>query len=173
MSKISMNHEESPKLNQKIRLSFALACGLSLFTPVLAGCASIASVEPAADAGNPVCAEMMVVLPQFIGDSELRTTNSQATAAWGDPSKVVLRCGVEVPSPTTDPCVSVNEVDWIAHEGKDGIWTLTTYGRTPATEVLLDPQVIPSSTVLATLSEAASRIPAQGACVSVEKDVEL
>ncbi|MGP5587355.1 DUF3515 domain-containing protein [Glutamicibacter ardleyensis] len=144
-----------------------------MITPIFAGCASLAAVEPASDAGNPVCAEMMVILPQFIGDAERRSTNSQATATWGDPSQVVLRCGVEVPGPTTDPCVSVNEVDWIAHEGEDGVWTLTTYGRTPATEVVLDPQVIPSSTVLASLSQAASRIPAQGACLSVEKNVDL
>ncbi|MGP4991792.1 DUF3515 domain-containing protein [Glutamicibacter ardleyensis] len=144
-----------------------------MITPLLAGCSSLAAVEPASDAGNPVCAEMMVILPQFIGDAERRSTNSQATAAWGDPSQVVLRCGVQVPGPTTDPCVSVNEVDWIAHEGEDGVWTLTTYGRTPATEVVLDPQVIPSSTVLASLSQAASRIPAQGACLSVEKNVDL
>lgn len=120
-----------------------------------------------------MCAEMMVILPEFVGDAERRGTNSQSTSVWGDPSKVVLRCGVEVPGPTTDPCVSVNDVDWIAREGDDGVWTLTTYGRTPATEVVLDPQVIPSSTVLASLSQAASRIPAEGACLSVDKNVNL
>ncbi|GAA1410657.1 hypothetical protein AUR04nite_12860 [Glutamicibacter uratoxydans] len=109
------------------------------------------------------------MLPEVIGDAERRPTSSQATSAWGDPSQVVLRCGVEAPGPTTDPCVSVNNVDWVAHEDKSGIWTLTTYGRTPATEVVLDPNVIPSSTVLATLSDSASRIPAQKQCTSVEK----
>lgn len=140
---------------------------------LLSGCAPIASVEPAADAANPLCAEMMVVMPQFIDEYERRTTNSQATSAWGDPAKVILRCGVPVPPPTTDPCVTVNGVDWIAREGDDGVWTLTTYGRTPATEVVLNPQEIPSSTVLATLTDAAAKIPAQKKCLSVDKDVEL
>ncbi|MEG2577747.1 MULTISPECIES: DUF3515 domain-containing protein [Micrococcaceae] len=146
----------------------------TLLLPVLAGCASVASVDAAPDAANPLCAEMMVVLPEAIDDAERRSTTSQATSAWGDPSKVVLRCGVEVPGPTTDPCVSVNDVDWVANEDEEsGIWTLTTYGRTPATEVVLDPNVIPSSTVLATLSDAAQKIPASKKCVSVDKSVSL
>ncbi len=141
---------------------------------LLASCSSVAAVDAAPDASNPLCAEMMVVLPDAIGDAVRRPTTSQATSAWGDPSRVVLRCGVEVPTPTTDPCVSVNDVDWVAHEDdKSGIWTLTTYGRTPATEVVLDPNVIPSSTVLASLSDAAAKIPAQKACVSVDKSEEL
>ncbi len=151
----------------------SLVALISLVAPTLASCASIASVDAAADAANPLCAEMMVVLPEIVGDAERRQTSSQATSAWGDPSQLVLRCGVEVPGPTTDPCVSVNNVDWIAHEGENGIWTLTTYGRTPATEIVMDPQVIPSSTVLATLSDAASRIPAEKKCVSIQKDETL
>ena len=61
---------------------------------------------PAKDAANPACAPMMVALPDTIGDAKLRKTNSQATAAWGDPSLVILRCGVNVPGPTTDRCVT-------------------------------------------------------------------
>lgn len=150
-----------------------LAAGAVACATVLTGCQTVVSVEAAPDAANPLCAEMMVVLPQVIDDAEKRPTSSQATAAWGDPAEVILRCGVQVPGPTTDPCVSVNGVDWIAREGDDGIWTLTTYGRNPATEVLLDPQVIPSSTVIASLSDAASKIPAERQCVSLDKSVDL
>ena len=42
---------------------------------------------------------------------------ARRTAAWGDPSQVILRCGVNVPGPTTDRCVSVNDVDWVIKEG--------------------------------------------------------
>ena len=174
MSKISLKARLSPKLNRKLAQTSALVMSGALLLPVLAGCASVASVDAAQDAANPLCAEMMVVLPEAIDDAERRSTTSQATSAWGDPSKVVLRCGVEVPGPTTDPCVSVNDVDWVANEDEEsGIWTLTTYGRTPATEVVLDPNVIPSSTVLATLSDAAQKIPASKKCVSVDKSVNL
>ena len=138
----------------------------------LSGCASIANVQPADDAGNPLCAEMMVVLPPEISDQQKRQTNSQATAVWGDPAQLVLRCGVTPPPPSTDPCVSVNGVDWLAKEG-DEAWTLTTYGRIPATELVFDPNVIPSSTVLATLSSAASKIPAERTCSNVSKTVDV
>jgi hypothetical protein len=172
--KISVSARLSPKLNRIMVRNSAIAGIGMLSLASLAGCASVASVDAAPDAANPLCAEMMVVLPEAIDDAERRSTTSQATSAWGDPSKVVLRCGVEVPGPTTDPCVSVNDVDWVAHEDEaTGIWTLTTYGRTPATEVVLDPNVIPSSTVLASLSDAAQKIPASKQCVSVDKSVDL
>lgn len=174
MSKIRFKARLSPKLNPRLVKSVSLIVGSVTALSAFSGCASVASVDAAPDAANPLCAEMMVVLPEAIGDAERRPTTSQATSAWGDPSQVVLRCGVEVPGPTTDPCVSVNDVDWIAREDpSSSIWTLTTYGRIPATEVVLDPNVIPSSTVLATLSDAAQRIPASGACVSVDKDFDL
>lgn len=138
----------------------------------LTACTPIATVQPADDASNPLCAEMMVQLPQEISGQALRKTNSQATAVWGEPSQLVLRCGVVPPAPSSDPCVSVNGVDWLAKEGEKN-WTLTTYGRTPATELLFDPQQIPSSTVLATMSGAAAKIPAQRQCTDVEKTVDV
>ena len=66
---------------------------------------------------------------------------------------MILRCGVNVPGPTTDRCVSVNGVDWVIKEGNP-VWTLTTFGREPATEILMDPDKISSATVLADLSAA-------------------
>ena len=117
----------------------------------------------------------MVVLPSEIGDAQQRKTTSQATSAWGNPSQVVLRCGVHAGGPTSDPCVSVNGVDWIAREDEkeDGIWNLTSYGRTPAVEITLDQNKIPSSTVLASVAEAVGKIPAQKQCTSVEKSEQL
>lgn len=141
----------------------ALAGGLSL-----AGCSPAVDVPAAADAANPACAPMMVALPDSLGDAALRQTNSQATAAWGDPSLVILRCGVNVPGPTTDRCVTVNGVDWLLKEG-DPVWTLTTYGRRPATEILMDPDKISSATVLAELANAAGKVPAERSCIGQEE----
>ncbi len=134
---------------------------------VLSGCSPAVDVAPAKDAANAGCAPMMVALPDSIGEAKLRKTNSQATAAWGDPSLVVLRCGVNVPGPTTDRCVSVNGVDWVIKEGNP-VWTLTTFGREPATEILLDPNKISSATALAELASAASKIKATRKCVGQE-----
>ncbi|SDP52784.1 Protein of unknown function [Arthrobacter sp. ok909] len=140
----------------------AAAAGLALTS-----CSPVVDVTPAKDAANAACAPMMLALPDALGDAKLRKTNAQATAAWGDPSLVILRCGVNVPGPTTDRCVSVNGVDWVIKEGNP-VWTLTTFGREPATEILMDPDKISSATVLADLSPAALKIKATRNCVGQE-----
>lgn len=137
---------------------------------VLTACAPSVTITAAADANNPACAPMMVALPDSLADAKRRTTTSQATAAWGEPSLVVLRCGVPVPGPTTDKCVSVNGVDWILRQ-KGTTWTITTYGRNPAAELVLEENTIPSDTVLTQISAAAAKIPATGGCVGTG-DVE-
>ncbi|MCU1567148.1 MAG: hypothetical protein JWQ56_2085 [Pseudarthrobacter sp.] len=144
-----------------------VGCLLVTTALTLTACAAAVDVTPASDAANPACAPMMVALPDALGDAHLRKTNSQATAAWGDPSLVILRCGVIVPGPTTDRCVSVNDVDWVIKEG-DPFWTLTTFGRNPATEILMDPDKISSATVLADLSAAAAKVKADRKCVGQE-----
>lgn len=151
-----------------LRAAASVAAGAACLG--LAGCSPVVDVAPAQDAANPACALMMVALPDAIGDAGARKTNSQATAAWGDPSQVILRCGVNVPGPTTDRCVSVNGVDWVIKEGVTA-WTLTTFGREPATEVLLtkDQETVSSATVLADLSAAAAKIPATRDCVGQEE----
>ncbi|RKR18676.1 DUF3515 family protein [Arthrobacter oryzae] len=140
----------------------AAAVGLALTS-----CSPVVDVTPAKDAANAACAPMMLALPDTIGDAKLRKTNAQATAAWGDPSVVIVRCGVNVPGPTTDRCVSVNGVDWVIKEGNP-VWTLTTFGREPATELLMDPDKISSATVLADLAPAALKIKATRKCVGQE-----
>ncbi len=137
-----------------------------------AACAPVVDVDPAADAQNPSCAEVIVSLPPEVAEHSQRETNSQATSAWGDPSKVVLRCGVEVPGPTTDACVSVNEIDWVLSEGENA-WTATTYGRDPAVEVLFDPEKVASSTVLVQLGDPVSKIDQTRECISISDQLDL
>jgi len=60
--------------------------------------------------------------------------------------------------------MSVNGVDWVIKEGNP-VWTLTTFGREPATEILMDPDKISSATVLADLAAAAAKVPAERNCV--------
>ena len=152
-------HRQSGSRRPLRFLATVAAAGLAL-----SACAPAVDVAPAKDAANPACAPMMVALPDSIGDAKLRKTNSQGTAAWGDPSLLVLRCGVNVPGPTTDRCVTVNGVDWVIKEG-DPVWTLTTFGREPATEILMDPNKISSATVLAELANAAGKVKSTRNCV--------
>jgi hypothetical protein len=49
------------------------------------------------------------------------------------------------------------------------VWTLTTYGREPATEILMDPDKISSATVLADLAAAAAEVQAGRNCVGQEE----
>ncbi|WP_422933463.1 DUF3515 family protein [Sinomonas sp. P47F7] len=197
----------------------ALAPALAL-AAALSACSAPVSVEAASDAANPACAPEMIALPDSIGDAALRKTTSQATAAWGDPSAVVLRCGVSSPGPTTDRCVTVNGVDWVIRQaspsssasastrpsggatsgagplpspsasgspsvsgspsasaqgadGENGTFILTTFGRSPATELLLDSSKISSATVLATLASAVAKVPQTAKCVGQAEVAQL
>jgi hypothetical protein len=54
----------------------------------LSGCtAGVVDVDAAADAADARCADVMIALPPLVAENEQRDTNSQATSAWGDPSK--------------------------------------------------------------------------------------
>src|SRR5690625_5593332 len=130
----------------------------------LTSCTSlVADIEVAPDATNPECAEAMVALPEEIAGHERRRTDSQSTAAWGEPAVAVFRCGVEVSGPTTDECVGANGVDWVVREEGTN-WRITTDGREPAMEVLFDGERVSSSSVMVDVGNAAARIPAEGGC---------
>ena len=138
-----------------------LALGL-----LLTGCAGIVPMEPAVDANNPLCAEVSVRLGDVAGLAK-RETNAQATAAWGDPASILLTCGLEAPAPTTLPCLSVNDVDWIMDESQKPIYIFTTFGRTPAVQVALNSDAVSGSTVLADLAMPVSSIPQDRPCLSL------
>lgn len=117
----------------------AAAAALTLAATVaLAGCSATVSVDPAPDANNPKCAEIMVRLPGTISDQARVWTDAQATAAWGTPTRIIMACGVTPPGPTTLKCVSLGGVDWIVDESTQPNFRITSYGRTPAVQVFLD-----------------------------------
>lgn len=144
-----------------------IGTGLAIVGLGLSGCASnmVSGIETAEDATNPVCAEAMVALPETVAGFDRARTDAQSTGAWGDPAAVVLRCGVDVPGPTTEHCVNANGVDWIAIEEGEN-WRLTSYGRNPAVEVLFDASRAASSSVMVDLASAVERIPAERECTA-------
>lgn len=141
-----------------------------------AGCSRPVPVPVAPYAADPDCATVVLALPDGLAGLPRLETGSQATVAWGDrTAPVVLRCGVEPPPPTTDPCVTIADatasVDWLATptgEGAEGRWTFTTYGREPAVEVVLPSSGQDAATVgqevLLALGPAVARVPADRAC---------
>jgi hypothetical protein len=85
-----------------------------------------------------------------------------------------VRCGVAPPGPTTDPCSSVNGVDWLIRQDEEGgaTWTATTFGRDPAVEVVFDSDAVASSTLLVELGSAVEQIPAERQCLDLQDTLE-
>ena len=138
---------------------------------LLAGCAQAVALDPAEDAASPACAEVSVRLPETASDLPSRETNAQATGAWGETtSGVILRCGVPSPDPTsTLPCVTVDGIDWLRDDSKDPYFAFTTYGRSPAVEVIIDSESASAVGALTDLADAVGTLPSDGgACVSIE-----
>lgn len=140
--------------------SVALVGALSL---LLVGCAAVVPMAPADDAANPLCAEISVRLPDAIDGLPKRETNAQATGAWGSPALVLLTCGVPVPAPSTDRCVTIDGVDWLVNDTDPKRGVFTTYGRDPAVRVVVD-HVTSDSNALNALANAVRANPAEGAC---------
>lgn len=123
-----------------------LTAGAAVAALALAGCATPVTLDPAPQASAPVCAQLLLTLPETLAGADQRSTTTQASRAWGDPA-ITLRCGVTPLAPTTDRCISVDdgagtEVDWVvdelgAQDQDRGTWTFTTYGRVPAVEVVV------------------------------------
>jgi hypothetical protein len=125
---------------------------LSSFVVVIVGCAPTVNVNPAVDANAPECANMMVRLPDTLADQKRRSVNSQATAAWGNPVSVIVRCGLELPPPNPLPCFDIDGIDWLRDDSEAPSFVFTTYGLDPATEVIVDSEVVSGTAVLRELS---------------------
>ncbi|MGO1544010.1 MAG: DUF3515 family protein [Gulosibacter sp.] len=155
------------------RILRVFAPTLILAATALSGCSGPTGpsvpMQPAEFAGAAECAEVTVRLPETVDDLELRLTNAQATGAWGNPAAVLLRCGVASPPPTTDQCLSVDGIDWIEDDSQAPTYRYTTYGRTPAAEVIIDSSTgVSGLTTLIDLNEAVSYLPQTGQCLGAE-----
>ncbi|MGL5858394.1 MAG: DUF3515 family protein [Angustibacter sp.] len=114
-------------------------------------------------ASDPACARMAGRLPSRVRDADRVPTSvkSVSVAAWGRPP-VIWRCGVPAPGRTTEQCLTVDGVDWIRTPLDDGS-SFTTYGRTPAVQVLVprgtepEPLLLPDFTAAASLTPQGTR----------------
>jgi len=133
----------------------------------LTGCSQPVNFAAAEDAKNPGCAEIMVRLPDAVGDLALRETNSQSTGAWGD--AVLLRCGVPVPDrASTLPCVLVDDVYWLRDDADAPNYVFTTYGREPATEVIVNRDKMSPGSALFDLVDAVDSTKQTAKCTEIE-----
>ena len=148
------------------RTAFAFTAAL-LAAGTLTACTPIISLEAAADSNNPACAEVSVRLPATVANEAKRSTDAQATGAWGNPTAVILRCGLEPVEVSTLPCVTASGVDWLVDESAKPSYRFITFGRNPATEVIVDSNKVAGVSVLDELSSAIQSIQATKACSAV------
>lgn len=143
----------------------------ALFPALLLGlvaCTPAVPMKPADDATNPLCADVIVRLRTVpeIDNHERRTTDAQATGAWGSPAAILLRCGVPVPGPSTLQCATVKGIDWLRDASGAPNYVFTTYGRDPAVEVIVNGDEASGTEALIALSNAVGSIPATRACTN-------
>ena len=129
---------------------------------LLGGCSRGVSVTVPARGGDPVCVTAAASWPGSVSGRESVATDpvSPAVHAWGDPA-IVARCGVAPPAPTTEDCLNVNGVDWVAMPLSDGT-RFVTYGRDPAIEVLIPKSDVPEGSLLPAFTAAAQALPETG-----------
>lgn len=139
------------------------ALALSLLT----GCAATVNLEAAPNSNDPLCAEVMVRLPSSLGEHQKRLTNSQATAAWGDPAAVILRCGLEPVEISELPCVTAGEIDWLVDDSLAPSYRFITFARDPGVEVIVDSLVASGVSSLEQLAPAVRQIPATNFCTEL------
>ncbi|MCU1509196.1 MAG: hypothetical protein JWR53_1892 [Glaciihabitans sp.] len=148
----------------KAKVGTAVIAGLMLL--VLCGCTPTIPLQPAADATNPKCASVIVHLPATVAGLSSRQTNAQSTAAYGDPTRILLHCGVAVPDPTAAlPCVTVEGIDWLRDDSGDPNFVFTTYGRNPAVQLVVNDKAS-STGALTDVAVAVGTIPSTRKCIA-------
>jgi len=95
------------------------------------------------------------------GQAMVETTpRSPLTAAWGDPA-VIASCGWPALDATDKQCLDVDGAFWVVERLSDGV-RFTTFGRSPAIEVLVPNAYRPEPLLLPAFGPAAKALPANG-----------
>ena len=128
----------------------------------LGGCARAVPVALPAAAGDPSCTSAASAWPSTVSGLTQRpvSVDSPAARAWGDPPIVAI-CGYPPPAPSTLECVAVDGVDWLIQPRSDGV-QFTTYGRSPALDVLVPRAYAPEPLMLPAFGPVARALPEIG-----------
>jgi hypothetical protein len=159
-------HQSKVALKQ-MNISKVIPLVLISATLLLAGCAPIVALEPAAEANNTECAEIIVRLPDELAGEQKRRVNAQSTAAYGNPVSVILRCGLEGVEVSPLTCVTAGNVDWLVDDENAPNYRFVSYARFPATEVIVDSTKISGVSALEALSPSVGVLPATKRCTEI------
>ncbi|HMT89624.1 MAG TPA: DUF3515 family protein [Dermatophilaceae bacterium] len=142
----------------------ALGLGSALLYAVsLTACSTPAVSVTLPDAAtDPACAALVDRWPQEVSGLTSRpvSVSSPAARAWGDPAVIAI-CGYPAPAPSTAECVAVDGVDWVIQRRSDGV-QFTSYGRSPAMDVLVPSRYSPEPLLLPAFAAAARSLPETG-----------
>lgn len=106
----------------------------------LSGCAPTIALPTAPNAGDPRCADLTVSMRTVpvLGGFDRVWTDAQSTAAWGDPTAIIMSCGVDPVAASTFPCETVGGLDWVIDNSDPDYYRMTTFGRDPAVQLFID-----------------------------------
>lgn len=149
-----------------MKISHALTASVVAFGVALgaSGCAATVSLQPGELANDPNCAEVSVRLPDSIADQQRRITDAQATAAYGDPTSIIVRCGLAPVEVSSLSCVTTSDVDWLVDPADAPKYRFISFGRSPATEVIVDSTKVTGVSTLDALANAIKSLPATAHC---------
>ena len=115
-----------------------LKLSLVVLPLLLTGCSPVVHLSPADGANSVSCAELMVRLSDKVDGLARRSTDAQSTAAWGEPAAVIFRCGLPAVTVSKFKCVTEQGIDWLVDDSKAPSYRFITFGRNPASEVIVD-----------------------------------
>jgi hypothetical protein len=145
-------------LRQVGRALFALVT-IGALSASLTACTSTVSLQSAPAANDPGCAAITVRLPDDIDGNAQRPTDAQATSAWGSPTRIILRCGLPEVKASTLICTTIGGVDWLVDPSEEPSYRFITFGRNPATEVIVDYKHASGVSTIEALSQAVAAGP--------------
>jgi len=141
-----------------------LKLSLTVLPLLLTGCSATVHLEPAEAANSGICAKLQVRLPETLDGLALRSTDAQSTAAWGEPAAVLYRCGLPEVRLSAFKCVTSEGVDWLIDDSAAPSYRFITFGRNPASEVIIDSNKAVGVNVLDQLASTIKLQPATANC---------
>ncbi|MFJ8196935.1 DUF3515 family protein [Streptomyces sp. NPDC096152] len=156
------------------RLAWVAVCGIVVLT--VGGAVTTHLLDgpergltAARGAGDTHCREVTQKAPGVLAGKERRSVSLEGVVVWGD-QDVILRCGVNSPLATKDPCFEADGVDWVidVRQSTPERKVIVTFGRTPATQVAILTREARTDEAIVGLSHLVAGIPASGRCLNAQ-----